>query len=330
MYSLVTSPYTTGLFHKVIAASGYPVSLESNYTRADARYGETFKSDLHCNLGEEEEIAKCLRGKSTEEVMENIPGIKRPLKKSLDFRLFPYNEKLNDFPIRVLDGDMLPQPIGVEGDYLKKELKILIGDAAHELPPQKETQTMKGLEAFLKPRILSFTTENVYEELMKLYREKRPKDKSSPMQITPQLIYLAMAGDVALSCQNNEILQNITRNSCLSVYRYVISQPLSKNPLGDTFPSYAYHGIDMDALFGIKYRYPQYNINKNDKELISNVRMIVAMFVHNMSEFNRRFFNRTVEFWDNEIITWDKLYHEKECGLLGKYGFLKRSWGQLG
>ncbi|XP_066910105.1 fatty acyl-CoA hydrolase precursor, medium chain-like [Clytia hemisphaerica] len=329
VFSLITSPLTDGLFNKAIAASGYPVSLETTFERADSRYGSSFKEDLRCSNGNDGDVMTCLREKTMTSILDKDPSMMRPLNESS--WVFPFNQRLNDYPIRVIDDEIIDTPLGSPGKYLQKGLKVLIGNTAAELPPQNATKTIQGLEEFLKPRILSFTNMDTYEELMNLYRQKRPEDKTSPAVITPQLVYLQMAADVVLSCQTNDIVHNISLESNLTVYRYLHSQPLSENRNNDNeFESTAYHGIDTDVLFGIKYYYPDFNITDSDQKLILNFRQIVKDFVYSAPEFDTSYTNKTIEFWDDQILTWDKPYHEKECQVLRDNGFLKRAWGQLG
>ena len=57
---------------------------------------------------------------------------------------------------------------------------------------------------------------------------------------------------------------------------------------------------------------------------------MVKEFVYDEDQFDDSFSHKTIEFWDEKIVVWDKLYHGKECKVLEEYGFLKRSWGQVG
>ena len=72
VYSLLKSPMTNSLFSKAIASSGYPLSLKSNFRRANSRYGDSFKHDLNCSKGLDEEIAICLHNKTVDEINVNL------------------------------------------------------------------------------------------------------------------------------------------------------------------------------------------------------------------------------------------------------------------
>ena len=330
VFSLVTSPMTSALFNKAIAASGYPVSLESSYMKANNLYGGQFKRDLNCTQGNANEIQKCLKGKTDEQIVDNIPFINQNTNVS-DWK-FPYNVTVHDY-MRVIDNITITDPLTHFTKYNKEgRLKLLIGNTAHELGPQEEAETQDGMETYLKPRIDSFDpTQKAFARLMKLYREKRPLDKTSPQNITSQSIYQSMAADVALSCQTNNIVQGLRKLSNLDVYRYVVSQPLSKNfNTSSQFEPSAYHGIDTDALFGITYYYKDYDITNKDKALILNFRKMVKEFVYDEDQFDDSYSHKTIEFWDEKIVVWDKPYHDEECKVLEEYGFLKRSWGQVG
>ena len=328
--SLVTSPLTNSLFSKVIAASGYPVSPESTYTKADAVYGQKIKKGLNCTEGEASEILSCLKGKTAEQVVDHLPFYVEISGES--HWVFPFNVGFDDY-LRVLDNITLTEPITHFEKYNKEgRLQLLIGNTAQELPPREEVKTQGGMEAFLKPRINSFDPTNAsFAKLMKLYQEKRPLDKTSPQNITSQNVYQSMAADVALSCQTNNIVEGLRKLPSLDVYRYVVSQPLSKNlDPRYQFEPYAYHGIDTDVLFGSTSYNRSYKFTGRDRTLIKNFRKIVKDFVHDEQKFDGRYSNKTIEFWDERIKVWEKAYHEKECKVLEEYGFLKRSWGQVG
>ena len=65
VFSLITSPMTSTLFGKAIAASGYPVSPKSNYIIADAVYGQEIKKIMNCTKGKASVIQSCLKGKNS-------------------------------------------------------------------------------------------------------------------------------------------------------------------------------------------------------------------------------------------------------------------------
>ena len=342
VFSLVASPMTASrsLFNKAISASGYPASVESSYKKADETFGPTFKENLNCNEGSKEDILKCLKSKTSKEIVYNIPIAKQSNETESSWD-FPRNVRIEDLfsVIRVIDNITLIKPITHKKNYTQNalNLKLLIGNTAQELPVKQQITTEDGLESYLKPRINSFDPSgSAFKELMELYKEKRPLDKTSPDLITPQHVYQSIGADVILSCQTNNIvshLQKVLKNG--KVYRYVLSQPLSKNKdASSVFLPNAYHGIDTDALFGITYYYQDFKVTPEDKALVLNVRKIVKDFVYEDeigdSTFNDTYFNKTIEFWNSKILVNDKVYHEKECDVLEKYGFLKRSWGQLG
>ena len=330
VFSLITSPITESLFSKAIAASGYPVSIESDYRKFDAVYGQVIKQELNCTNGNESAIQSCLKAKTGDEIVDNLYGSKQQTNQS--FWDFPFNVRVNNF-LRVIDNITLVEPItNMVNKNNKAQLKLLIGNTAQELPAIKEARTEEGMKAYLKPRINSFDpTQAAFEKLLKLYWEKRPADKSFPVNITSQFVYQSMAGDVALSCQTNNIVQRLRKQPNLDVFRYVVSQPLSKNfKSSSEFEPSAYHGIDTDALFGITYSWPDYKISNEDRALILNFRKTVKDFVYDATEFDENYSNKTIEFWEEKILVWDKEYHQKECEVLEEYGFLKRSWGQLG
>ena len=329
VFSLVTSPLTNSLFSKAIAASGYPVAPESTYTKADAVYGQKFKKDLNCTEGEASVIEECLKGKTAEQIFDHLPPYYGDSGNESHW-IFPFNTKFNDY-IRVIDNITIIESITHFEKYNKDgRLQLLIGNTAQELPAGEQVKTQKSMEAFLEPRINSFDPTGVaFTKLMKLYQEKRPLDKTSPENITPYGVYQSMAADVALSCQTNNIVQGLRKLPNLDVYRYVVSQPLSKNfdPRSQFEPS-AYHGIDTDALFGITYN-RKFKVTDKDRALIMNFRKIVKGFVYDVQNFDGSYSNKTIEFWDEKIMVFDKMYHEKECYVLEEYGFLKRSWGQV-
>ena len=149
------------------------------------------------------------------------------------------------------------------------------------------------------------------------------------------MIFLQMAADVGLNW-TNDIVRNITTalNSNIKVYRYVASQTLSKSENGifplSSFEPTAYHMIDSDVLFGIKYRFIDFNITESDQAYIRNMRRLVREFVYETTGFHTRYADKTIEFWNDQIMTREKPYHEQECAILRENGFLKRSWGQRG
>jgi len=328
--SLIASPLAAGLFVKAISGSGYPVSIETDFNRANERYGATFKQDTNCTKTDSEDVMNCLRNLTSSMVVKNLPNRRRPLNAALNPWIFPFNERNDDYPIRVLDNHVIPQPLGMMTKLYVPQLKLLIGNTAQEAPPQQKTQTWEGVESFLKPRVESFKS-GLLSTLIDLYNNTRDIDKSSPKQITPQFVYQTMTADVILSCQTNDIVGNLTLIPNMTVYRYMVSQPFSKNrDKNNHFAPSAHHGIDTDALFDVHRYFPDYVETASDRALTLNFRQVVKEFVHSEeNNFHAKYHEKTIEFWNDQILRWDKPYHEQECNVLRDNGFLRRAWGQL-
>ena len=345
IYSLIVSQQTDGLFYKAIVSSGYPIAEQSDYHRAEQRYGDLFRRDTGC--ANSTDIMRCLRALPAAWILRAQPALRHPIKPSLSPWFFPYNEPADIYPMQVVDHHFIPATIGKLKTSRKKGLKVLIGSTAQEGHPVRQADTWNGMKLYLKPKINSFVgSDGFFPIISEMYKKEtlnkhqqlnKNSNNNNNNTTQSQLLHMTMASDVLLGCQTNQIAANLSRVPGIKVYRYVHRQAFSFNPWRDSPEPYAYHGIDTDALFGFKhtlYKPTRFQPRpvQQDWKLVSNVRTLFKRFVHDDADddsFHGDYFGKTIEIKKDDVVASDKVYHKEMCEQWRRFGFLRRSWGQL-
>lgn len=274
VYDLIASPRATGLFHKAIAGSGYPIAPNTTKEYANGKF-RVFVNDTGCNKTTSEETFNCLYSISEDVIIGNEPWTKYPEPNDYWFE-FPMNKTKDVFPVDIIDYYVIPETISRITKTSNPGMEILFGTTSQEANFSPNATSWALLDEYLKPRVDTFKT-GIYDDLLKMYKERRA-DKVSPENITSQYVYTTMASDALLSCQTNEFVEYIWILLKISaVYRFVVSQgePTAATP---NFSS-AFHGIDVVALFGNTV--PRLIADPvNDRYLMLNIRRVFKEFIH--------------------------------------------------
>ena len=320
-----------GLFHKVIASSGAP-NVRQTYKDVNQQY-RSFIDKTKCTRNTPSEVAACLRALELDTIFNNSPINALSLGTGDYEWIFPVNTPNKGVILQSLDPLIVQFPPTDIVNHLQTSnqtlnLDILMGNMAQEpitsvLPfVPVSWNSWDSLEKYLKPRVNSFANCPV-KDLLALYKS-RSHEKFSPANMSPYYVYSLLTSDVILSCATTRFAYNLSDHNSFNVYSYIVSQPLGGSGI-------ASHSLDIFALFDFKATMGgTYAPTTEDQILRKNLREKFKAFIHTDGRFKELHRNRTMEFWNSTVHTWDQPYHQRECKFLKEYGFLKHSWGNRG
>jgi para-nitrobenzyl esterase len=205
--ALMTSPLTRGLIHGVAMQSSVPNGCEIQ-TLDNARQGTGVKVAAMVGCEAAADVAACLRGKSTAEIVAAVPGTFTVLP-----RLYGPN----------VDGQVFPeQPLKLimAGKY--PPMPLIIGNTLDETMPWADTAGRVTDEASYVAAIDKVFGAASREKILAQYPMK-----SYP---TPRLAFMRVTTDAEFTCQSRRVARAFSKMQHEPVYRYIFTQAQENDP----------------------------------------------------------------------------------------------------
>jgi para-nitrobenzyl esterase len=204
--ALMTSPLTRGLIHGVAMQSSVPAGCEIQ-TLADAENGtgQRFVKAVGCDTAPD--IAACLRGKTTTEIIKAVPG---------SFTVLPRVYGPN------MDGHLFPdQPINLIRQNLYPAMPVIIGNTTDETLGWADTAGPVTDEASYAAAIDKVFGAAARDRIMALYPARAyPSARSAFAQATT---------DAEFTCKTRSVALTLSAVQQAPVYRYLFDQPLEND-----------------------------------------------------------------------------------------------------
>jgi para-nitrobenzyl esterase len=228
--ALMTSPLSRGLFHRASMQSSVPIGCEIQ-TLADAERGTGAKvtSAAGCDTGPD--IATCLRGKSTDDIVSAVPGT---------FGVFPRLYGPN------VDGHVFPdQPLKLIAARKHDAMPVIIGNTSNE--------TMQFVNA-----AGPVTDDASYAAAIEKVFGARGRDAilgryPSNAHATPRHAFVTLTTDALFTCESRRVARTLARSQTEPVYRYLFAHALENDPVEKA--NGAVHTIEHPFFFGWRGKY---------------------------------------------------------------------------
>lgn len=228
--ALMTSPLTRGLIHGVAMQSSVPVGCEMQ-TLADARNGtgQRVVNALGCEKAPD--IAACLRGKSTKEVVAALPGT---------FTVLPRHYGPN------VDGHVFPdQPIKLIAEKRYPAMPVIIGTTSGETGPWADTAGRITDEATYAAALDRLFGAAARERILAVY--------PASAYASPRAAFAQVTTDAEFTCQSRRVARAVVRAQREPVYRYMFDHTLNNDPALKALG--ASHTIEHPFLFAWQGKY---------------------------------------------------------------------------
>jgi para-nitrobenzyl esterase len=227
--ALMTSPLTRGLIHGVAMQSSVPSGCELQ-TLDDARNGTGVKVAAAAGCDTGADVAACLRGKSTAEIVSALPGtftvLPRIYGPNVDGQIFP------DQPLKLI----------MEGKY--PSMPVIIGNTSEETMPWADTAGRVTDEASYAAALDKVFGSASRERILAEYPMK-----SYP---TPRLAFMRVTTDAEFTCQSRRVARAFSKMQREPVYRYIFTQAQENDPALKL--AGVAHTIEHAFLFPGKYQ----------------------------------------------------------------------------
>jgi para-nitrobenzyl esterase len=242
--ALMTSPLSRGLFHRASMQSSVPIGCEMQ-TLADAEKGTGAKVASAAGCDTAADIATCLRGKSTDEIVAAVPGT---------FGVFPRVYGPN------VDGHVFPdQALKLIAARKHDAMPVIIGNTSEE--------TMQFVNA-----AGPVTDEASYAAAIEKVFGARARDAilaryPSKAYAMPRQAFVALTTDSLFTCQSRRVARTLTRSQTEPVYRYIFARALENDPVEKA--NGAVHTVEHPFFFGWRGKY-----RPSEADLVVQQRMI--------------------------------------------------------
>jgi para-nitrobenzyl esterase len=227
--ALMTSPLTRGLVHGVAMQSSVPNGCEIQ-TLDNARNGTGVKVAAAVGCDAAADIAACLRGKSTAEIVSAVPGtftvLPRLYGPNVDGQIFP------DQPLKLI----------MEGKY--PPMPVIIGNTSEETMPWADTAGRVTDDASHAAAIDKVFGAGSRERILAQYPVK-----SFP---TPRLAFMRVTTDSEFTCQSRRVARAFSKVQREPVYRYIFTQAQENDPALKA--AGVAHTVEHAFLFPGKYQ----------------------------------------------------------------------------
>jgi para-nitrobenzyl esterase len=225
--ALITSPLTRGLIHGVAMQSSVPAGCEIK-TLAEDENDTGLRVAKAVGCGGAADVAACLRGKSTTEIVKAVPGT---------FSVFPRIYGPN------MDGHIFPeQPIKVIAEQRHPAMPIIIGNTARETWGWSsfvtdETSYIAALDkafgAAARDRILKLYPVSAYA--------------------SPRAALAQVTTDAEFTCTSRRVARTLSKAQREPVFRYIFDHSLENDPQLKALG--AIHTLEHAFLFAWQGRY---------------------------------------------------------------------------
>jgi para-nitrobenzyl esterase len=227
--ALMTSPLTRGLIQGVAMQSSVPMGCEIQ-TLDGARKGTGAKvaSATGCNTADD--IAACLRGKSTADIVKAVPGtftvLPRLYGPNVDGHIFP------DQPLKLI----------MEGKY--SMMPVIIGNTSEETLPWANSAGLVTDVSSYAAAIDKVFGASARERILAQYPAKS--------YATPRSAFMQLTTDAEFTCQSRRVARALSKMQKEPVYRYVFAQGQDNDPALKA--GGVAHTIEHAFLFPGKYQ----------------------------------------------------------------------------
>ncbi|MDB5728148.1 MAG: hypothetical protein JWQ00_1353, partial [Noviherbaspirillum sp.] len=208
--ALMTAPQARGLFHGAAMQSSVPTGCETQ-TLADAEQGtgqrvaRALGCDKHANPAD---TAACLRGMSTREIVQAVPGT---------FGVLPRVYGPN------VDGHVFPaQPLARIGRGEHAAMPVIVGNSTGET-----TQFVNAVGPITDAASYDGAIEKVFGGAA---RDRVRAAYPLSAYATPREAFVRMTTDALFTCQSRRVARSLQAAQKQPVYRYLFSHTLDNDP----------------------------------------------------------------------------------------------------
>lgn len=205
--ALMTSPLTSGLIHGVAMQSSVPNGCEIQ-TLDDARKGTGARVATALGCSSAGDVAACLRGKSTAELVSAVPGT---------FTVLPRIYGPN------VDGHVfVDEPLNLikEGRY--PTMPVIIGNTSQETLGWADTAGAVTDETTYNAAIDKVFGPAAREKILAAY--------PSSAYPSPRLAFMHVTTDAEFTCQSRRVARALAARQKDGVYRYLFTQAQENDP----------------------------------------------------------------------------------------------------
>jgi para-nitrobenzyl esterase len=223
--ALMTSPLTRGLINGVAMQSSVPAGCEIQ-TLADAemRTGQRVVKALGCDTAPN--VAACLRGKTTSEIVSAVPGnftvLARVYGPNVDGQIFP------DQPIKLITRRQYP------------EIPIIIGNNMDETWAWADTAGPVTDEASYGAALDKVFGAAARDRILALY--------PSSVYASPRDAFARVTTDAEFTCKSRSVAHALAQAQKEQVHRYLFSQALENDAQMKALR--ATHTVEHAFIFG--------------------------------------------------------------------------------
>jgi para-nitrobenzyl esterase len=228
--ALITSPLTRGLIHGVAMQSSVPAGCEMQ-TLADAKggTGERVVKALGCDTAAD--IAGCLRGKTTKEIVVAVPG-----NFSVLSRIYGPN----------MDGHVFPeQPIKLISEKRHPTMPVIIGNTSGETGQWADTAGRVIDDASYAAAVDKVFGPAARDRILQLY--------PASAYASQRAAFAQITTDAEFTCQSRRVARVLAQAQKEPVYRYLFSHRLDNDPALRAIG--ASHTIEHPFLFAWQGKY---------------------------------------------------------------------------
>jgi para-nitrobenzyl esterase len=227
--ALMTSPLTRGLIQAVAMQSSVPSGCELQ-TLDDARDGTGLKVAAAVGCEVAADVAACMRGKSTAEIVSALPGT---------FTVLPRIYGPN------VDGQIFPdQPLKLIMDGKYPSMPVIIGNTSEETMQWADTAGRVSDEVSYAAALDKVFGAASRERILAEYPVK-----SYP---TPRLAFMRVTTDAEFTCQSRRVARAFSKTQREPVYRYIFTQAQENDPALKL--AGVVHTVEHAFLFPGKYQ----------------------------------------------------------------------------
>jgi para-nitrobenzyl esterase len=225
--ALITSPLTRGLIHRVAMQSSVPVGCEIQ-TLAEAKSGTGERVVKALGLAD---IASCLRGKTTKEVVAAVPG---------SFSVLPRLYGPN------VDGHVFPeQPIKLISEKRSPAMPVIIGNTSGATGPWADTAGRITDEASYATAVDKVFGTIARDRILRVY--------PASAYASPRAAFVQATTDAEFTCKSRHVAHLFAQAQKEPVYRYLFSHTLENDPALKAVG--AAHTIEHPFLFAWQGKY---------------------------------------------------------------------------
>ena len=330
--ALLASPLSRGLFQRAVMMSA---STTMNNTLEDANTAnQVFLKESGCKT------AACLRGLSALKVLSLSPMNVYPYWAGGDSMELP-TRGVTVGPLAIVDGVFLNETsLESVARGHGNDVPVIVGTTGQEVdysPPYNiRNTTWDKYDTIVRKQMDTFQDDptnvhtNVYEEVSRIYPHNMstPSSGGTCVTGTPEYLMTSMASDIRVTCPNILLAQHYGRHFKSPVYSYVMVQCPSPDIQAQYGAHYAYHMMDLDALFNFTFApNPLVRPGKVEWGLVTVMQRWFSSFCHGKSpdpQWKSVEYGTFALFYEPRML--QDLYHKEQCDFFNAHGFPPYRW----